>query len=442
MQPPHGKRGRPKLWPRDFGRGVKVYRTQRKDGRVIFQLADPSQGRRKIHQFSSEVEATKEAQRIVNLLASGEAYAAGMRSEDRAAFGRAMKALEPCGVPIEIAATAFAEAVAKLGSKELLPLAVDAWVESHTKISPRPIREAVDDYIATKKAANASKRYRQDLISRLGRLAEAFTGNVDSITTGNLQAWMDARGFSAQTARNFRTVFTGFFGHAQARGWCKTNPAERITVSKVKGDKEPEIFTASEFARLLAAASKEFLPCLVLGGFCGLRSAEIERLDWEAINLASGEVALRQGIAKTKSRRIVPICDAAKAWLLTCPDRKGPVWKGTHEGFYEAQKATAEAATKQGLLSVPTFPPITWKANALRHGYASHRLAVTADAVRVAHEMGNSATVIHSHYKSLVSESVGKVWFRILPKNPENVTLLPSSSHDANPQSGEAVTIA
>lgn len=186
----------------------------------------------------------------------------------------------------------------------------------------------------------------------------------------------------------------------------------------------PRFSRPEEFARLLAAASPEFLPCLVLGGFCGLRSAEIERMHWEDINLARGEVVVRRGVAKTKSRRIVPLGEAGRAWLAAYASRSGPVWVGTHEGFHEAQQATAAATEVRDEEGCAPRPAVEWKANGLRHGYASHRLALTGDAVRVAHEMGNSAEVVHAHYKALVGELDGRAWFSIPPDRPANVEAL------------------
>jgi integrase len=46
------------------------------------------------------------------------------------------------------------------------------------------------------------------------------------------------------------------------------------------------ILTPAEFARLLESASDETLPyCYwALGGFTGLRTAELERLDWAEVH--------------------------------------------------------------------------------------------------------------------------------------------------------------
>jgi len=41
-------------------------------------------------------------------------------------------------------------------------------------------------------------------------------------------------------------------------------------------------------ARLLAAATPDFLPSLAIGAFAGLRSAEIERLEWRTLTLWRG----------------------------------------------------------------------------------------------------------------------------------------------------------
>ena len=44
------------------------------------------------------------------------------------------------------------------------------------------------------------------------------------------------------------------------------------------------ILTPAEFARLLESASDETLPYWTLGGFTGLRTAELERLDWAEVH--------------------------------------------------------------------------------------------------------------------------------------------------------------
>jgi integrase len=86
---------------------------------------------------------------------------------------------------------------------------------------------------------------------------------------------------------------------------------------------EIEIYTPDEFSRLLSVADDDFLPCLLVGGLAGLRSSEIERLDWKEIWLAERFIEVKKGKTKTASRRLVPVVDSLAAWLtpLANPNR-------------------------------------------------------------------------------------------------------------------------
>ena len=58
---------------------------------------------------------------------------------------------------------------------------------------------------------------------------------------------------------------------------------------------------------------------------------------------------------------------------------------------------------------------VGWRQNALRHSYASYRLADTPDAAKVALEMGNSPDKLFRHYRELVTPDAAKEWFAIMP---------------------------
>ena len=55
---------------------VKIYRTESR-GYPLFQVADFSEGRRKLRGFADLTEAKAEAERIATRLATGEVFAAG-----------------------------------------------------------------------------------------------------------------------------------------------------------------------------------------------------------------------------------------------------------------------------------------------------------------------------------------------------------------------------
>ena len=401
---------------------VKIYRRDRTaEGKGFsYEVADYSGGTRRLRSFADLGDAKAEASKLARLLSSGQVHAASITNPDAASYGRSIALLAGTEVELELATATFAEAFRIVGSVSGVIEAAKLYAEMHRGVTARPVRDAVTDYIAHKESSKASRRYVEDLRSRLGRFASAFACDVHAITTPTLQTWVDALRLGPQTTRNFRTVLRGFFGYCRSKGWCSAIPTDRMTTTSVKGtggetdDGEIQTFTPDELSRLLHAAPPDFLPCLVLGAFCGLRSAEIERVHWEDIKLSTGNVVLKRGKSKTRNRRIAPLCPAAQAWLAPYATRTGPVWSGTHDAFYNAQEATAAAAG------------VEWKANGLRHGFASHRLAQTKDEVRVAYELGNSPVVVRGHYDALVDEKDAAAWFNICPAKPANVTALPA----------------
>jgi integrase len=249
----------------------------------------------------------------------------------------------------------------------------------------------------------------EDLRSRLNRVAGDFSKDACNVTTSDVQTWLDAQKFSRQNYSDFRNRLHLLFNFAVARGYAIDNPVAAVEKIKARGG-DVEIFTPSEIAKLLASASLEFLPSLAIGAFAGLRSAEIERLTWADVDLAGRHITVGAKQAKTASRRVIPICDNLAAWLAPYAGRTGLVWQGTHFAFYhEGQQATAKAAG------------VAWKSNALRHSYASYRFALTGDAGRVAGECGNTAAVVHRHYRELVKPSDAQSWFAVKPDAPANI---------------------
>ena len=124
------------------------------------------------------------------------------------------------------------------------------------------------------------------------------------------------------------------------------------------------------------------------------------------------------------------IHDNLAVWLAPYAGRQGNVWPGDSIAFYKQQPAVAAATAVEADVkkSIAAQKPVKWKANALRHSYASYRFALTNDAGRVAGELGNSAAVVHRHYRELVKLADAERWFSIGPGVPANVTPLPAAA--------------
>lgn len=107
--------------------------------------------------------------------------------------------------------------------------------------------------------------------------------------------------------------------------------------------------------------------------------------------------------------------------------RQGKVWQGNHKEFYQAQKATAQntEVKENPQIQARAVKALAWKANALRHSFASYRFAEIGDAGRVAGALGNSAAVVHRHYRELVKKAAAEKWFGIKPDRAQNIVSLP-----------------
>jgi hypothetical protein len=63
---------------------------------------------------------------------------------------------------------------------------------------------------------------------------------------------------------------------------------------------------------------------------------------------------------------------------------------------------------------------VDWRPDALRHSYASYRLAITEDAPSLSLEMGNSPAMIFKHYLDLKHKEEGEAWFSLEPDGTES----------------------
>jgi integrase len=186
-----------------------------------------------------------------------------------------------------------------------------------------------------------------------------------------------------------------------------------------------KIFTPEEMAKLLAHAEGDLVVTLCLQAFAGLRVEEVKRLGWEHIDLHEGHIVVPDTIAKTEERRLPPIPDNLALWLKAHVKSSGPVCP-----YNNMANVYAHLAKRAG---------VNWKRNGLRHSFISYRVAQTKNVPQVSLEAGNSPQMIHRHYLKLVTETIARQWFAIVPDNPSNVIPVPLSQGNIQAPAAEAV---
>ena len=396
-------------WPRKEKVGrveVTIYRRKTPKGNFAYMVANYAEGKRRFDSYATEAEAIEEAKKLAKRLSQMDVMSASITKEQAIEYASSAQALQPLGISLTAAVSAVIEAVKLAGDLPNVIAAAKFYSTRHKQVTAKRVAEVVDELIKIKESRGAAERYAADLRGRLKQFVQVFQKDIGSITTAEIQDWLDSRKLSTQSYKNNRTVLNLLFGFAVTRGYAVDNPVEKVEHIKVKNG-ATEIFTPSEISQLLSASSPDFLPALVLGAFAGLRSAEIERLEWSDIDFAEGQIVMAKSKTKTRARRTIPIQPNLAEWLAPYKGYAGKVWGGAW--LYRAQ----EDATKMA--------GIKWKKNGLRHSYASYRLAQTKNAAQVSDECGNSPQMIYRHYHELVKPSEAARWFEIKPAEQTNV---------------------
>ena len=264
------------------------------------------------------------------------------------------------------------------------------------------VTSLVAELMTSKAQDGASKRYLQDLRNRLDNFAADFGPKiVGEITSSQIDDWLRGLGVAGVTRNNFRRILHVLFEFAVMRGYATTNAVARTAKAKVVRG-VTEIFTPEEMRTVLEKAPREFVPYLAIGAFAGLRSAEIERLDWAEVDLPGKLIQVTAANAKSAQRRFVTISDNLAAWLAPHLRNSGPVSES--DNVRGLRDKTCKAAE------------IEWPDNGLRHSWASYHLAHFKNAAATATELGHaSSAMVYKHYRELVKPEAAARWWQISP---------------------------
>ena len=386
---------------------VKIY-SGKSRGYDLFTLVHYAGGQRKRETFAKLEDAKRRAKEVAHAMLNGRLSVLELTSADREGYVSALGLLEPLGIPFHSAIEEYVAARSHLRDGESLLSAVKEHAARRRDVIHKPVGEVVEEFLSTKKRDGASVRYLKSLRCDLKRFAKAFQTKIGSVTSGMIVEWLKSLDVGPRSRNNVRGSVVAMFHFARALGHLpKGQPTEADDVAKAKSRGAAiGVLSPKQLAELLRHGNEESRLYLALGAFTGVRTAELVRLDWEDINFERGHIVVGKEKSKTATRRLVPIQSNLLQWLAPYKGQTGRIFAGLHVpdriiGF--AKKHVA------------------WPSNALRHSYASYRLAQTHDAARVALEMGNSPTMLFTNYRELADEHDAKAWFAIAPKRSKKV---------------------
>ncbi len=380
---------------------VKIYPIRRKADRYrFFQIAWYELGQRRTKTLVDPLKAKSFAQQVhVSLLNQGRAV--DVTPQDIQMFRDAEAITASFGVSLPFAIREWADARKLLGPGILG--SAKSLVDALHGIQDIPTKAAVLKFVEYKERAGLSKRHVGTMRNLLEPFYRKFNDHILSkFTVAEVETYVAKAKGGARTKNNLIATLKTFFTWAQKHGHLRQDrPTVADTLSKKREPmKTPEIFTVAEMTAIMTATEPEMVPYMAIGAFAGLRSAEIEKLEWSAIDFETGYIRIAWDIAKTRQRRLVPIPANLKAWLVPMKKESGPV---VPRNLRERIQAVGKRA------GVP------WKSNALRHSFGSYRLAEVQDAAKVSLEMGNSPAMLFKHYRELVTPEQARQWFAIMP---------------------------
>ena len=204
---------------------------------------------------------------------------------------------------------------------------------------------------------------------------------------------------TAKTKNHFRASIRTFLNWCVDKDYLEENHRLNAALKgeRIQNTKPIEIYTPDEFGSILKASTGTIRILIAIAGFAGLRTAELLRLHRE--DILPEHIQVGKEKAKTRQRRLIPICNSLKLILQNSEHSAGPIWPTTKSTFYrDLEIIFAKAKVKQ-------------KANAFRHSFCSYRLAHTSDENLTAREAGTSPAMIYRHYGEVVTEKKGLQWF-------------------------------
>ena len=378
---------------------VKLYHSVNR-GKAMYQLAYYTGGMRVQKNFADKSEAKRVARQILGELTNDAVAVEAMGIPELESLVAAQRVLAP-NYALHVAVEEHAQAVAKLG-KATLREAVEFFLRHHRLDVPRlPLSEISVQFARSREQSGLSPHYVFLCRKFTQQLAETFPGFcLHDLTTPLLDKWLGSLKLGATTKNDIRRVLGTCGNWAEKQGHLLKGASPFPGMVRYKETKSNvSMFTPENIATLLKKADASLRPYLSIGAFAGLRTAELQRLDWSEIELDRGFITVAASKAKTRQRRLVPISDNLKLWLTPLRQTSGPVC--LHACPQHSARNLCEG--------------FTWAKNGLRHSFISYRLALLHDTARVALEAGNSPEVIFGHYRELVTPEAAEAWFNVWP---------------------------
>jgi integrase len=297
-----------------------------------------------------------------------------------------------------------------------LPEAIAFYVKhSKPKGGNRTASQVAAELVATKERNGFKPRYVKALRVAFTVFNRNFGGLlINTITTSQVVDWLHGQPYSNTTKSNYLRDIGILFRFGLLKGYCADDVLKGVERPR-KTDVPPGILEVGVVKRLLIAAQSrpelELLPGLAIAFFAGLRSSELEQLDWNEVLYSENLIEVTAAKSKTRQRRLVNLAPNLKKWLQ-------PHLRPTGRVLPKNWRRRLNALLGQAGIK-------DWPQNCARHSFASFHLARHSNADLSALQLGHADTnMLFSHYRQLVRPQDARRYWRIVPKESEKIVPL------------------
>ena len=224
---------------------------------------------------------------------------------------------------------------------------------------------------------------------------------LTSITTESINEWImglmtiKGKDVAILTKINHKRNLNNLLNHCVKQKWIKENPCTNSISPKAK-QAEISFYSVEDMEKLITnATNRDSKLQLILGAFCGMRTKEIETLDWSYFNFEEGYV---QPNGKT-GKRLHELSPNALTALKLLKKKSGLVIDGKN-----LRRRTIQMFKSAKVVKLD---------NGYRHSYGTFHFAKFKDWMKTTVQMGNSKDVLERHYNGLTAKSQGVLWFEL-----------------------------
>jgi len=262
-------------------------------------------------------------------------------------------------------------------------------------------------------------------------VVEAFGPKLlKDLTLAEVKVWLGRdESLSLRTRKNRLDVLSEILRYGNSKKYVGENVVDGLTnydrqqLFGQESDPEPEILSVEDARRLITAARTfddgALLGAVTLGLFCGLRTEELIRLDWDAVRLDERFVTVSPAIAKKRRIRNVTIPDNALEWLGLISERVGNVYRGgSFFNSFERLLRAAGFVDSRGERNSSRQVKIVWPKNGMRHSFGSYHFALHGNSLETATLLGHRQgdNVLFDHYRALATRDRAEAYFDIRPE--------------------------